>query len=152
MVPPIIRTSDGADRSVGHTDHLLRGALWFLQASLAGVFAWVGCVKIVKLGAELTATVPWTIDVPLPLIRAIGVCELLGAVGLVLPAATRVRPHLTPMAASCLTALMALAVTFHLYRGDTQVLIVPAILGLASALVAWGRFRKAPISPRDAAH
>jgi hypothetical protein len=113
------------------------------------VFAWAGWIKVFSLGADLAASAPWTIDVPTPLFRAIGVCELLGAVGLVLPAATRVQPQLTPVAASCLTTVMALAVTFHVYRGDTNAaLFIPAILGAASAFVAWGRFRKAPISPR----
>ena len=148
MAAPAANASSGTVRPAGASDHVLRCALWLLQTSLCAVFAWAGWTKLVKLGGHLTTTLPWTIDVPVPLVGAIGACELLGAVGLVVPAATRVRPQLTPVAATCLTALMALAVTFHLYRGDAQVLLVPAVLGAGSAFVAWGRFRKAPIDPR----
>jgi putative oxidoreductase len=143
MVSPAARATEGT----GEPDRMLRGALWAIQVALAGVFAWAGSTKIFRPGADLRASIPWMIDVPGPLIRVIGAFELLGAIGLVLPAATRIRPQLTPMAASCLTTVMTLAVTFHLYRGDTRGL-VPAILGFAAALVAWGRFRKAPIAPR----
>ena len=86
---------------------------------------------------------------PAPLVRVIGVCELLGAIGLLLPAATRIRPELTPAAATGLTTVMALAIAFHLYRGDAGGrFILPAALGLVAAFVAWARFRRAPIVPR----
>jgi hypothetical protein len=65
---------------------------------------------------------------PVPLIRIIGICELLGAMGILLPAATRIRPKLTPAAATGLTTVMALAITFHLYRGDAGVpLMLPQL-------------------------
>ena len=124
-------------------------ALWVVQVLLAFVFALAGWTKIAETGAELRATIPWTIDVAAPLVRAIGFCEVLGAIGLILPAATRICPRLTPVAATGLTTVMTLAVAFHLYRGDMLIVIAPAILGAASAIVAWGRFRKAPIVKRD---
>jgi hypothetical protein len=125
-----------------------RASLWVLQSLLAVVFGVVGWAKVAKSGA-LPPRLDWTTDVPLPLLRIIGVCELLGAVGVLLPAATRIRPELTPVAATGLATVMALAVTFHLYRGDAgSLLIVPAALGLASAVVAWARLRKAPVEPR----
>lgn len=100
-------------------------------------------------GTALQSVLNWSIDVPVPLIRIIGVCELIGAIGLMLPAATRIRPELTPAAATGLTTVMALAITFHLYRGDAGGrFVVPAALGLVAAFVAWGRFRKVPIVPR----
>ena len=100
-------------------------------------------------GTALQSVLNWSIDVPVPLMRIIGVCELLGAIGLMLPAATRIRPELTPAAATGLTTVMALAITFHLYRGDAGGrFVVPAALGLLAAFVAWARFRKVPIVPR----
>ena len=127
-----------------------RAALWLLQGLLAVAFAAAGWGKVAKSGAELLRGPPWIADVPLPLVRIIGICELLGALGLLLPAATRLHPELTPVAATGLTTIMVLALAFHLYRGDTQphLFLVPAILGLLSAVVAWARFRKAPIAPR----
>jgi hypothetical protein len=124
-------------------------ALWGLQGSLAVVFGVVGCAKVAKSGAALQSNLAWIVDVPMPLLKIIGVCEVLGAVGVLLPAATRIRPELTPVAGTCLATVMALAFSFHLYRGDpVRFLIVPSVLGLASAMVAWARLRKAPVEPR----
>jgi putative oxidoreductase len=148
MGTTIVRMSGTDDRTSAAAGKAISCALWILQILLALVFAYAGWTKIVKTGAELRASVPWTIDVAAPLVRGIGICELLGAIGLILPAATRIRPRLTPMAATGLTTVMTLAVAFHLYRGDSMIVIVPSILAIASALVAWGRFRKAPIAER----
>jgi putative oxidoreductase len=151
MGNPIVRTTDDIARPRNEHGGLISGALWGLQLLLAVVFALVGWSKITKPIADVRAAVSWMVDVPLPLVRVIGVCEVLGAIGLVLPAATRIRPRLTALAATCLTAIMVLAVLFHLYRGDTVIVLVPALLGFTSALVAWGRLRKAPTAARDAA-
>jgi hypothetical protein len=136
-------------RSAADTARWFRAALWVLQGLLAVVFGVVGWAKVAKSGVALQSRLDWTSDVPLPLLRIIGVCELLGAVGVSLPAATRVRPELTPIAGTCLATAMALAFAFHIYRGDPiRFLIVPAALGLAAAVVAWARLRKAPVDPR----
>jgi putative oxidoreductase len=80
------------------------------------------------------------------MVRFIGACELAGAVGLILPAATRIRPMLTPLAASGLVVVMLLAMAFHISRGEAaQALPINLTLGALAAFVAWGRFRKAPI-------
>jgi len=123
------------------------GALWVLQVGLAGVFLVAGLTKLTQTGPALLPRLAWAPDVPAALLRAIGFSELLGAIGLLVPAATRIRPELTPAAASGLTAVMALAVMFHLYRGDNA-FFIPAVLAGLSALVAWGRSRKAPIAAR----
>jgi hypothetical protein len=78
----------------------------------------------------------------------IGVCELLGAIGLVVPAATRVLPALTPVAASALALVMVLAAGTHFSYGEFPVIGVNVVLGGLAAFVAWGRFRRAPIAPR----
>jgi hypothetical protein len=67
---------------------------------------------------------------------------------LILPAATRIKPSLTPLAAIGLTTVMALASITHLVRGEVQMLPVTILLGGLAAFVAWGRSRKAPIAPR----
>jgi putative oxidoreductase len=141
LTASVARGPDGTDRP-------LRAALWVLQISLCLLFTWKGWTELVTGDNDLRGAVSWTADIPVPLVRVIGLVEVLGALGLVLPAATRIRPELTPMAASCLTTVMTLAVMFHLYRGDTKVFVIPAILAMAGLLVAWGRFRKAPIGPR----
>jgi uncharacterized membrane protein len=65
-----------------------------------------------------------------PAVRVIGVVEVLGALGLILPAATRIKPSLTPLAAIGLTTVMALASITHLVRGEVQMLPVTALLAL----------------------
>jgi hypothetical protein len=82
------------------------------------------------------------------LVRFIGISELMGAIGILLPAALRIRPRLTPLAAAGLALVMALAILFHLARGEAQVIAVPLVLGALSAFVAWSRFRKAPVQGR----
>jgi len=81
-------------------------------------------------------------------VRFIGVVEVLGALGVVVPAATRIKPSLTPLAALGLTTVMVLASLTHLARGEVQMLPITIVLATLAAFVAWGRFRKAPIAPR----
>ena len=91
---------------------------------------------------------PWTGALPEGLVRFIGVAELAGALGLLLPALTRRKPVLTAWAAAGLVVVMALAVVVHIARGEPQVLPVNFVLGGATAFIAWGRFRGARIAPR----
>ena len=91
---------------------------------------------------------PWVASLPVALVRFIGVAELAGALGLVLPAVTRIRPSLTPLAASGLATIMALAIPFHLVRGETGAIVFNVVLGALGAVVAWGRGRWAPITAR----
>ena len=89
----------------------------------------------------------WPGDLPPALVRFIGASELAGALGLVLPSATRIRPLLTPLAAMGLVIVMLLAALFHISRGEWLALPINAVLGGLAAFVAWGRLRKAPIFP-----
>ena len=127
----------------------LRAGLWIVQSLLALAFGFAGTTKAFAPLAEAAKTIPWIPDVPAALVRFIGTAELLAAVGLVLPALTRIRPRLTPLAASGLVAVMTLASLFHLTRGEPQGVVVNVILGGLAAFVAWGRFRVAPIPPRN---
>ena len=69
----------------------------------------------------------------------------LGAIGLILPAATKIKPSLTPLAALGLLTIMILAMAFHLSRGEVQATPVNIVLGGLAAFVAWGRTKRAPI-------
>ena len=115
-------------------------ALWIVQGLLATLFTMAGQLKAFQYGKALTM-LPWVKDTPEALVHVIGTCELLGAFGLILPWASGVQRRLTPLAASGLTTIMALAVPFHLRRGEMGPAIFTGILGLVAALVAWGRFR-----------
>ena len=91
---------------------------------------------------------PWVGDVPGALVRFIGVSELLGGIGLLLPSLTRIAPKLTALAAAALVAVMVLASGFHLLRGEYAAIGFNVVLGGLAAFVAWGRSSKAPIKSR----
>ena len=124
----------------------LRVGLWVVQVLLALVFGLSGAMKLAVPYAELLKQGAWVERVPLALVKFIGVAELSGALGLILPAATRIKPFLTPLAAAGLVVIMVLAAVLHVSLGEPP--IVQLIIGGLGAFVVWGRFRKAPITPR----
>lgn len=123
-------------------------ALWVVQVLLGLLFLMAGATKATQPMADLATKMPWTAVVGEPLTRFIGVSELLGGLGLILPAATRIKPRLTALAAAGLVTVMALAALFHASRGEFMALPINAMFGGLAAFVAWGRFKKAPIAPR----
>ena len=122
--------------------------LWVVQGLLGAMFLAVGAMKATQPIAVLVDTLGWPAAVPAALVRFIGVAELLGALGLILPAATRVKPMLTPLAGVGLAMVMLLATIFHISHGELGALPIPLVLGGLAAFVAWGRAAKAPIAPR----
>jgi putative oxidoreductase len=122
--------------------------LWVVQIILALMFGLAGAMKAATPMPVLLQKMAWVESVPPGLVRFIGVCELAGTIGLILPAATRINPSLTSLAATGLLAIMGLAIPFHISRGETKLIAAPVTLGLLAALVAWGRLRRAVIAPR----
>jgi hypothetical protein len=84
---------------------------------------------------------PNQVQLPGLLIRFIGVCEVLGALGLILPGIFKVRRYLTPLAASGLLIIMIGAVIITIMGVGVSGIIVPAVTGVLCAFVAWGRSR-----------
>ena len=126
----------------------LRIGLWVAQWLLGAAFGLAGLAHATQPIAEMAKQAPWTGALPAALVRFIGVMEICGALGLLLPSLTRVRPRLTVWAARGLMTVMVLACIVHLTRGEPQVLPVNFVLGGLAAFIAWGRFRAAPIAPR----
>jgi hypothetical protein len=129
---------------------VLHWSLWAVQVLLALLFAFAGTMKTTAPIADLAAKMGWPGTMPEAVVRFIGVSELLGAVGLILPAATRIKPGLTALAGAGLTTIMVLACLFHLSRGEANMLPINFVLGGLAAFVAWGRWKKAPMAPRAA--
>jgi putative oxidoreductase len=123
-------------------------SLWVAQVVLAAIFAIAGILKMTRSIPELVELMAWTGDVSPALVRFIGAAELAGAIGLILPAAPRLPPLLTPLAAAGLLATMSLASVFHAFRGEFDALPITLALGALASFVAWGRFRKVPIRRR----
>ena len=115
-------------------------ALWIVQGLLALLFLFAGGVKLVLPLEGLTAQMP----VPDPFLRFIGVAEVLGAMGLILPGLLRIRPGLTPLAAAGLVVIMIGATVLTLVSGGGAQALIPLGVGLLAAFVAYGRWRLAP--------
>jgi uncharacterized membrane protein YphA (DoxX/SURF4 family) len=124
----------------------LRIALWSAQIILAVVFALAGGMKVSMPAAELAKTAA---GFPLAFLRFLGIAELAGSIGIILPALTRIAPVLTPLAASGFVVVMASAAVLHLVRGQFGELAVVVALGALAYFVAWGRFKRAPIARRE---
>jgi hypothetical protein len=128
----------------------LNGVLWTLQVMWGFFFAGSGFGKVLLYDATLYAEAPravaWYAAVPQPLIVCIGVVEVLGGIGLILPSLTRVRPGLAPLAAGGLTLTMVLAAAFHVARGEYALVPANLLLGAVSAVLAAGRWTKRPLA------
>ena len=126
----------------------MNAALWIVQVLLALLFGFAGAMKTFTPIDQLAEQMPGAAD-QVGLIRFIGISELLGAIGLILPAATRIKPGLTPVAAAGLAVIMVLAAGLHAMRSEwSSILINVAIFALA-AFVVWGRTKRDPIAPRS---
>lgn len=118
-------------------------ALWIVQILLAALFLMAGVMKSFQY-ERAKATLPWVKDVPRGLVTLIGVSELLGGLGLLLPALTGIQPWLTPLAAAALALIMVLAAIFHATRQEGQGIVFNIVLLALAVFVAYGRFVLAP--------
>ncbi|MEQ8600448.1 MAG: DoxX family protein [Devosia sp.] len=124
-------------------------ALWVGQVLLAGVYVMAGLMKVSQpIDALVASGLTYASDYPELLTRFIGTMEILGAIGIILPAATRILPGLTPLAAVGFSVIQVLAFGLHTMRGEYGVLPVNIVLLALSLFVVWGRLRKVPITPR----
>ena len=118
--------------------------LWIVQALLALLFLYAGGMKLILPVEEMTAQIP----MPGLLLRFIGVCEVLGAIGLIVPGLTRIRPELTPLAAAGLVIIMVGAIVITLMYMPASWAVLPLVTGGLAAFVAYGRWRLAPQARR----
>jgi hypothetical protein len=137
------KTLDAKQNSANSTG--LNIALWIVQALLATAFLATGVQKLLTAVAGFAEKAPGFSQ---GLFKFIGVAEVAGALGMILPTATGIMPRLTPWAGVGLMTVMILATAFHIWRGELSNTLVTIPLGLLAAFVAWGRFFKAPIASR----
>jgi hypothetical protein len=115
-------------------------ALWIAQILLALAFATAGVLKTTQPRDTLEQKLPWVEDLSTGTVRFIGSVELLAAIGLILPAVTGIAPVLTPLAATGLALLQALAIATHIRRREPGAVIFNLVLMSVALFVAWGRF------------
>jgi putative oxidoreductase len=118
--------------------------LWILQIVLAFLYLMAGFQKAFRPLDQIVETIFWVAYVPHWLVRFIGVSELLGAVGLIVPAATKIQPLLTTFAATGLAVIMASANIMHAVRGEYSVLPFTLVLFCLDAFVSYGRWNLVP--------
>jgi uncharacterized membrane protein YphA (DoxX/SURF4 family) len=122
----------------------LHYTLWTLQVLLALLFLFAGAMKFVMPIAAMTKQMP----LPGWFLRFIGVAEVLGGLGLILPGLLRIRTGLTPLAAAGLLIIMIGATVVTLQTVGVAGVLPPVVAGLVAAFIAYGRWRLAPLPGR----
>jgi uncharacterized membrane protein YphA (DoxX/SURF4 family) len=115
-------------------------ALWVVQVLLALAFLGAGATKLSQPKEKLLKNMAWVEDFSQRTVRLIGTLEVLGAIGIVLPALTGILPWLTPLAALGLVLLMIGAALTHLRRTEYGYIAMNVVLLVLAAFVAYGRF------------
>jgi hypothetical protein len=118
--------------------------LWVFQILLAALFLFAGGAKFVMPADQMTQGTPAWISISF--LHFIGACEVLGAIGLILPGLLHIKPGLTPLAAACLTIIVIGATVVTVMGGMIAMAVLPLAAALISAFVAYGRWRLAPLS------
>ncbi|HEY7957448.1 MAG TPA: DoxX family protein [Polyangia bacterium] len=113
--------------------------LWIVQVVVGLAFIFAGLLKATRPIPQLAERMKWVAQVSPAQVRFIGVAELLGGLGLILPWATGIAPVLTPVAAAALVVVMILAAVHHIRRNEWPELVPGLVLGALAAWVAWGR-------------
>jgi uncharacterized membrane protein YphA (DoxX/SURF4 family) len=112
---------------------------WVLQVLLALMFLMAGSAKAFQPLDKVAKRMMWVSKVPAALVRFIGIAELLGAIGLILPALIGIVPVLTIAAAIGLALIMLFAIIFHVSRGENNVIVVNIILLVLLIVVIYAR-------------
>jgi hypothetical protein len=121
--------------------------LWVVSVVVAVFFLLVGGFKLVLSAADLAKSAN---GVPVAVLRVAGTAEVLGGLGLILPAATRILPILTPIAAAALAVEMLAANIANILVGAYSAIPATAVLMLVTAWIAWLRFGRYAVAPRTA--
>lgn len=121
---------------------------WILQVLLALLFGIAGGMKVTQPKSKITANpnMAWANDFTETQIKGIGVLEVLGAIGLILPAITNILPQLTGLAGLGLALIMVGAIVVHYRRGETSAIVINVVLLVMAAAVAYLRLVAVPFA------
>jgi hypothetical protein len=118
--------------------------LWIIQVILALLFVFFGATKLVLPMGEMAKQ----LGVSVLFLRALGLLEVLGGLGLILPGIFRIRPGLTSLAALGLVIIMIGATTIVIQNGAGVQALIPVTCGILAAIIAFGRWRLVPLRGR----
>lgn len=122
--------------------------LWVLQWVFGIYFVAIGVMHFV-VPEGLPAMMEWMYELNDTMHIIIGIAEILGGLGLILPSVTRIRPELTVYAAAGLVLIMAGAVVYHAGRGEGASIVNNVIIAGLVAVIGYGRWKLYPIEPRS---
>ena len=133
-------------------DKMLNACLWLAQLFLAFLSGWTGILLLTMTTAQLMLHgFQYAFDLPSWLVKFIGLSDLCGAAGLILPGVTRIAPWLIPAAATGLLALQTCAIFFNIMQhAFYHYILLHLVLMLPAMFIAWGREDKLPIPSRHA--
>jgi uncharacterized membrane protein YphA (DoxX/SURF4 family) len=134
----LVKTNDMTQKASSKVLHI---SLWAVQILLAASLFWAGSMKLFQPVQKLSAMWPWTGQVDIAWVKFTGIIDLVGALGLILPALFR-KPFVVPVAAVLIVVLMICAAAFHIVRGEASQIGVNVVFGILAAFIVWGRFRK----------
>jgi hypothetical protein len=115
----------------------IKVAYWIVAALLALLYLYSGGIKVVRSKDQLRPMMGWIDTVPLRLVRTIGVLEVLGALGLVLPPLTGIAPGLALVAAIGLVLIQVGAISLHLSRGEAKLIGLNIVLLALAGVAIW---------------
>ena len=122
--------------------------LWVMQVLLAIIFIMAGVTKSFQPIDAIAESLPWVLSTPVALVRFIGISEILGGLGLLLPSILRIKPILTAWAAIGLAVIMIFAAIFHGARAEYSGIIANMVFMAVALFIAWGRAKKAIIQAK----
>ena len=124
-----------------HLSKTMITSLWAAQILLAVLLVMGAIMKFLPI-EKISTMMPWTGQIPATFVRLLGIIDLLGAVGLILPTSLQIKPQLTFWTALCIIALMLSAIIFHIFRGEAEAIGINIFSMIMAAFIAWGRFKK----------
>lgn len=122
--------------------------LWVLQVVMGVYFVLVGISHFI-VPEGLPAQMEWMYELSDTLHIIVGIAEIAGGLGLILPSLTRIRPELTVYAAGGLVLVMIGAVIYHAGRGESQSIVTNILIAAIVAFIGYGRWKLEPIEPRS---
>jgi uncharacterized membrane protein YphA (DoxX/SURF4 family) len=118
----------------------MNAVLWTIQGILAGIFAMAGFLKSTQSKDKLLKRLPWVNHFPLLTVRFIGISELIGAIGIIVPMVTGIMPILSPIAAIGLAAIMIMAAFYHIHKREYREVLFNVTLFIPLAVIVFYRF------------